>query len=103
MQDNEPSCKRLKTLAKPLLFDLSPGLMATEGDRKPLFILAIVAARHTPVTILLETKERDSCMTKYAEYLGVTSNLTLLDRKSISREDLPIQDYLQKFEDLRSR
>jgi hypothetical protein len=103
MQANEPSCKRLKTTAKPLLFDLSPSSIGTEGDRKPLFILAILAARYTPVTVLLEMKERDSCITKYAEYLGVTSNLTLVDRKSITREDLPIQDYLQKIEDLRSR
>jgi hypothetical protein len=103
MQADEASCKRLKTIAKPLLFDLSPHFVGTEGDRKPLFILAILAARSTPVTILLEHKKRDSCMTKFAEYLGVTSNITFLDFKDVSPTGLPSKEYRQHFKDLRSK
>jgi hypothetical protein len=103
MQLDERVCKKLKTIAKPFLFDLSPHYLGTEGDRKPLFILAILAARSTPVTILLERKKRDSCMTKFAEYLGVLSNITFLDFKDVCPAGLPFEEYRQHFKDLRSK
>ncbi len=103
MQPDQHLAKKIKiNCGKPLLFDLLPHCMGTEGDRKPLFILAILAARSGPVTILLHNKSRDSCMTKFAEYLGVTSNINFVNPPKMI-EGLPIEEYLQYFKDLRSQ